>query len=81
MNDNIERLIEKTREEKERPNSYPFLPEILESLLRMRENLNETRERREKLASALERLVLEDFSFSESKLGGEILEIAESFAN
>lgn len=81
MNADIERLVAKAREEIERPNSYPFLPEILESLLRMRDNLNETRERRGKLASAVERLVLEDFSFSESKLGGEILEIAERFTN
>lgn len=79
MKEHIDKLIKAASKEREKPNSYPFLPEILESLKKIGESPEEPRERRVKIAAALERLVLEDFSFSESQLGGEILKFAEQF--
>ena len=79
MKEYIDKLFKATSKEREKPNSYSFLPEILESLKKIAESCEEPRECRVKIAAALERLVLEDFNFSESQLGGEILRFAEQF--
>ncbi len=60
--------------------SYPFLPEIAQSLEVMCESLSSPRDRRLKMAGALERLVTEVYSFSESPLGEELLKLSDDFS-
>ena len=62
------------------PNHFAFLPEIRESLDRMIADLNESKSIREKHASALGRLVMEDYVFSESDLGERLLSVSDSYA-
>ena len=61
--------------------SYPFLPDIVEVLRQMERDLHSSRERRERLAAGLGRLVTEDWAFSESALGGALLQLADDFAS
>lgn len=61
--------------------SYPFLPEIKETLEKMLIGLPRTPNERERLSGALGRLVTEDFNFSESELGANLLELADDFAS
>ena len=76
---NIQKIMSRVAQETNRPNSYAFLPEIQETLQAMSQVLDGPRDQREQLARGLERYVLEDFSFSESELGGELLEFGEDF--
>ncbi len=80
MRDRINELLGKLREEGVSPTS-PYLPEIIESLEEMDRSMDAPRERRRKMAGAVGRLVTEDFGFSESALGGEVLQLAEDFAS
>jgi len=75
----IERMIQRVVKERENSKCYPFLPEIHETLLAMAKAKDEPRNVREQLARGLERYVLEDFEFSESDIGGELLELSEAF--
>lgn len=75
----IEKMITRVAEAAERPNAYAFLPEIKETLRAMLHATGSPQDKREQLARGLERYVLEDFSFSESELGGELLEFTEEF--
>lgn len=74
---NIQKMIERVIKERENSKCYPFLPEIQEMLLAMAKE--EPRKEREQLARGLERFVLEDFEFSESDIGGKLLELSEAF--
>jgi hypothetical protein len=76
---NIGELLDRVRAAKEKPGAYAFLSEIYETLEAMQESRNDSHEQREHLARGLERFVLENFEFSESQLGGELLELAEAF--
>jgi hypothetical protein len=84
----INTLIAECRVEKSKPGSYPYLPEIIESLHRMNEVISVGSEHpryakigRDRMAGALGRIVMENISFSESVLGGKLLDIAEKFAS
>lgn len=79
MKGKIAELIDLAKRALKKPESFPFLPEIIESLENMQKNLNENRDRKERMAGALGRLVTEDFNFSESELGTKILKIADDF--
>ena len=79
MKEKIEELLVLAQEALKVPGSYPFLPEIIESLENMKKKLNESRDRRERMAGGLGRLVTEDFDFSESELGTKLLKIADEF--
>ena len=79
MKGKIAELIDLAKRALNKPESFPFLPEIIESLENMKKNLDESRERKERMAGALGRLVTEDFNFSESELGTKILQIADDF--
>jgi hypothetical protein len=79
MKEKIAVLIDLAKRDLKKPESFPFLPEIIESLENMQKNLNVSRDRKEKMAGALGRLVTEDFNFSESELGNKILQIADDF--
>jgi hypothetical protein len=72
-------MIQRVVKEREHPKCYAFLPEIHETLLAMARAKDEPRNVREQLARGLEGYVLEDFSFSESDIGGELLELSEAF--
>jgi hypothetical protein len=62
------------------PGAFSYLPEIIESLKVMMRNTNASVEKRQHMAAALGRLVTEDFEFSESAIGGELLNLADEFA-
>lgn len=81
MRKRIEQLLKKVKRAGGKKGSYPFLPEIIQSLEVMRDSPNLSQERRAKMAGALGRLVTEDYRFSESSLGGEILKVVEEFAS
>jgi hypothetical protein len=76
----IDQILDKVKMAMEKGGSYPYLPEIAQSLEAMKEGLIFSRERRAKMAGALERIVTEDFAFSESPLGEEILKLSGDFA-
>ena len=75
----IQEMIRRVMKERENPKCYPFLPEIHETLLAMAKAKDAPRNLREQLARGLERYILEDFEFSESEIGGELLELSEAF--
>ncbi len=79
MKERIEEIIGLAKRASEDPESYPFLPEIIESLENMKKNLNVNRERRERMAGALGRIITEDFNFSESELGSKLLKVVNDF--
>ncbi len=56
--------------------SYSYLPDIIEALKKLREIPEGNRYG---TATAIGRLVLEDYAFSESSLGTILLEIADSY--
>lgn len=74
-------VLAKSRASQKETRAYPFLPEIIHSLEAMALNVSAPRSRRARMASALERLVTEDFAFSESPLGADLLKIADEFAS
>ena len=68
----IETLLDRVDQALGQPDSYANLPGIRKNL-----ELLETEdgtERKKQIASALGRLVMEDYRFSESELGGELLD-------
>ena len=81
MKQKIEQILAKLKKAMKDEGSYPFLPEIAQSIEAMRDGLSLDRERRSKMAGALERLVTEDYAFSESTLGEEILKLSDKFVN
>jgi hypothetical protein len=81
MKARIHTVLAKLRESGQKRGPAIYLPEIIRSLESMLDNLDAPQERRARMAGALERLVTEDYSFSESSLGGEILELADGFVS
>ena len=79
MNNKLDKLITSIEGEIKKPDFYPYLPEILEILNLMRITTEADKERKTKLIGGLMRLVTEDFEFSESVLGTEILEVANQY--
>ena len=80
MKNKIEKILVKVKDAMEDEGSYPFLPEIAQSIEAMKDGMTLNHERRSKMAGALERLVTEDYAFSESTLGEEILKLSDEFA-
>ncbi|MCP4546773.1 MAG: hypothetical protein GY835_09955 [bacterium] len=81
MRTRIRELLGKLRQAELEGTTFPYLQEVVESLEAMQDSVEEPRERRVKMVGAVGRLVTEDFTFSESPLGGEILELAGDFAS
>jgi hypothetical protein len=81
MRARIEAVLAKLREAAQGTMPTAYLPDIIESLEAMLENLDAPRERRDRMAGALGYIVLDDFAFAESALGGEVLEITDAFAS
>lgn len=80
----VKELINKSKKEIKKKDSYSYLPEIilsLESLSKLidaKDNEKILCTKRQNVASALERLITEDINFAESKLGKELLLFTES---
>lgn len=60
--------------------AYGFLPDIGRVLTQMAQGLELDREIRDRIASGLGRLVTDNYTFSESDLGQELLGVADDFA-
>lgn len=65
---------------KEEPKAFAFLPGIEAQLDWMIQRIFKSRAERSKSAGALARVVTEDYAFSESDLGGRLLEVADEYA-
>jgi len=76
----IEAVLEQVREAQLGSSAHPFLPVIEESLVSMHRDIRAALQQRAQMAGALGRIVTDDFSFSESALGTEIIRVAEDFA-
>ena len=81
MLDRIEDLLILTTEALHETNSYPFLPEIIQTLRVMKNSPDLEPDRRRRIAGALGRLILESAEFGESELGGKLLELAQRYAD
>ena len=84
MDERIAELLTLINEVSAHPNSFPYLPTIARSLEAMRDRIvsgDLDSAARRKMAGALGRLVTEDFAFSESSLGAQLLEFANDFAS
>lgn len=82
MEDRLEKLIKLTELEIKKKDAFPYLPSILEILKMMRTSIVDKKtdkKTQSKLIGGLTRLVTEDFDFSESDLGTEILEVANQY--
>ncbi|MBT5019030.1 hypothetical protein OAF42_03140 [Planctomicrobium sp.] len=81
MKKKYEQLIDRTRSAANEKNAYAFLPTIantLESLFKSKDASKETRER---MARGLDRLVTDNYEFSESELGIVLLDFANDFVD
>ena len=76
IDNQIEIAITMCKEEQKKDKHYPYLPELIEALKKLKEASSENKH---SVATAIGRLVLEDYSFSESELGAKLLQIADSF--
>ena len=74
-------LLGKLRDASQHAERSFFLPEMIRSLEAMVDSIDVPKDRRTRMAGALGRLVTEDYAFSESALGREILELADGFAS
>lgn len=79
MTQQIDDLIQRCEHARKTPNSYPFLPDVIEILISMRTHIGAAKSIRSGNAGALGRIVLEDFTFSESQLGTDLLKLGERF--
>jgi len=62
-------------------NAYPFLPDIIRSLEHMEKNLSLGQRARSNMAAGLEGFVMDNYDFSESHLGTNLLQLADDFAS
>ena len=69
---NIEKLLDRTSHALKQADYYANLPGIQKNLVLLQTENN--KERRKHIASALGRLVMEDYHFSESQLGIDLLD-------
>ena len=81
LRDGIAATILQAESAARNPDSYAYLPEIIESLRSMLDGDTMSQRDRERLAGGLGRLVTDDFAFSESHLGTKLLELADQFAS
>jgi hypothetical protein len=86
MIERIRKLQAKIKRETEIPNSYSFLPELYEYLelleaimLKGKIHPRYAKDEREKIAGGMGRIITENYEFSESKLGEDLLRIADEF--
>ncbi len=75
----IEELLARVDSELAKEDAYPFLTDIRKSLEQLKDTEATSEGDRSRMASGLERLVLEDFRFSESELGGKLLAFSDAY--
>ena len=80
MQTRISLVLSQARRASLAQDAYSFLPEIIKALEVMECGTSLARERRERMAGGVGRLVTEDMRFAESPLGSSILTIADDFA-
>jgi len=76
----LENAQSRVQTAQDEPDAYGFLPDIGRVLRQMTQGLELDREMRDRIASGLGRLVTDNYSFSESALGQELLSVADDFA-
>lgn len=82
LQERLEDVIELCISQSEKPESYPFLPEIIETLELIRSCLESgdcEKEQSQQWLRGLGRLITEDYSFSESELGTLLLDFTSGF--
>jgi hypothetical protein len=80
MQSRIAKVLTEARQAALTQDAYPFLPDIIKALEAMQCGLSLARERRERMAGAVGRLVTDGLDFAESPLGSSILKVADDFA-
>jgi hypothetical protein len=82
LRDRIAAAILEAESAAKKPNSYGYLPPIIESLRRILNDDAATMNERERhrSAGALARLITESFAFSESTLGTKLLDLADEIS-
>jgi hypothetical protein len=82
LRDRIDAAILEAESAARKPNSYAFLPPIIESLKRTLNDDPETMSQkdRDRRAGALAKLITQSFAFSESPLGTKLLDLADEIA-
>ena len=81
MRERIAKLLSEATKAQAEPDSYGFLPDIIELLEVMRKSIDVPGIERGKFAESLGRLVIEDFAFTNSPLGDALLGLAHDFDN
>jgi len=85
MKKEIKQIIRKAEMESRRKGTYPYLTDIIAILRQMLDSFCsgeiEDHKFRKKIVGGLGRIVTEDYSFSESSLGSQLLEIGEQYLN
>ena len=81
LKNRIDKAINLSEKNQKTKNSYSYIENIIELLIKMKKEINSSKERRLEISNALGRLITEDINFSESSLGSEILEISEAYIN
>lgn len=81
MQQRITEVLSLAKQAIQTPEAYAYLPEIIRTLEVMLNSLHQDREDRGRIARGLGRLVTEDYAFSESPLGTELLKLADDFAS
>jgi hypothetical protein len=76
----LQDALRRVEDAQRRPGAYGFLAAIARVLTQMLASLDGDREMRDRIAGGLGRLVTDDYSFSESELGQELLRLADDFA-
>lgn len=82
MEDKLDKLIKLIEFEVKEKDAFPYLFSIMEILKMMRSSISDKKTDKKKvsqLIGGLMRLVTEDFEFSKSDLGKEILEVANQY--
>jgi hypothetical protein len=80
----IDELLAEARRAKQRPGSYGLLPDIITILEKIQDRLESNNPDPKTLirgASALGRVVTDDYSFSESPLGTKLLDLVSAIVS
>jgi len=80
----LDDLITEAELESKKDDCFRFLPDIVKSLVALREGLKAKKigkEKRRRMIGGLGRIITEDYSFSEGKLGTQLLNFLNDLDN